>query len=168
MVGQTSVVTESTPYDPATETDPLIQRHITRHAKTGRIVFVEHPYSVGAVVLHLTSPDGGIVVAAREFPELSAEAFRAAQRFAQLHPDEMRVEQEFHQEIQRFVTGELSIDELYDWLSEHVQPLADTDDAATRRLYGLAWLMVSEWSIGDRSEQDIREQVGPHLLRLAE
>jgi len=87
VTATTAAVSTSTPYDPESESDPLIAAHITRQSGTGRIVFKVRPYAVGAVVLHLRAPNGGRALARREFPELPEQALDAALRFAELHPE---------------------------------------------------------------------------------
>ena len=71
----------------------------------------------------------------------------------------MNSTQQLRTHVRQFITGERSLDDLYDWLSQHVQELADSPDVDTRHLYGLVWLMIAEWTAGDRDEASAREDL---------
>lgn len=74
-----------------------------------------------------------------------------------------RVQDELRAAVRRFVAGRDTIAALHDWLAAHVQALADSTDAAARSLDGLAWLLISEWSIGDRDEASVRRELAEAL-----
>lgn len=77
--------------------------------------------------------------------------------------DGLRVDDGLRQTVTAYVRGEATIFALHDWLARHVQALADSPDAAARALDGLAWLLISEWSIGDRDEADVRRELADAL-----
>jgi uncharacterized protein (DUF433 family) len=78
------------PYDPATETDPLIREHIVRDPVTWKAVFRSHGYPVGAILLNLLGSNYDWDLVRQSFPELSRADLEAAARFWELHSDEIR------------------------------------------------------------------------------
>jgi uncharacterized protein (DUF433 family) len=82
---------QSTPYDPATEHDPLISQRIVRSPVSGQPIFRGPiPYPVGAIVEQLRATAEDRVAVLQSFPELSQEDLDAAKRFWHLHGDEIR------------------------------------------------------------------------------
>lgn len=80
----------ATPYDPATETDPLIRAHIEADEVTGDVVMRGTLYPVWSVVLNLRHSAYDWERVRRMFPELPREALEAAARFWKLHADDIR------------------------------------------------------------------------------
>ena len=86
-----SAPAQQTRYDPLTERNPLIARHITRSSISGEPVFRSAiPYPVGAVVQQLLVTGNDRVAVRRSYPELSDEALDAAERFGERYGDEIR------------------------------------------------------------------------------
>ena len=79
-----------TPYDPAAETDALIVKFVEINPSTGEAVFKNSRYPVWAVVLNLLATDHDEERVHRLFPDLPLAAIAAAERFWQLHPDDIR------------------------------------------------------------------------------
>ena len=80
----------STAYDPETETDSLIRQHIELNPRTGEATFRGLHYPVWAVVLNLLATDRDCARVRWLFKELPDGAVEAAERFWQLHGDDIR------------------------------------------------------------------------------
>lgn len=80
----------TTSYDAATEGDALIRAHIEVDAPTGEVVFRGTLYPVWSVVLNLRGSGYDWKRVQRMFPELSLDALHAAQRFWDIHADDIR------------------------------------------------------------------------------
>ena len=78
------------PHDSATEIDPLIRAHIEVDALTGEVVMRDTLYLVWSVVLNLRATGYDWERVQRMFPELPQGALRAADRFWQLHAEDIR------------------------------------------------------------------------------
>ena len=61
--------------------------------------------------------------------------------------------------------GKVPIDELYEWLAEHVQEIADSSTSSTRELADQAWIAVGEWQNARRSDADLRTALDNLLAR---
>lgn len=61
--------------------------------------------------------------------------------------------------------GEASIDDLYGWLAENVQTIADAGDEAAKVLADQAWIAVAEWQDAVRSDSEVRAALQQLLLR---
>ncbi|MGH2351168.1 MAG: hypothetical protein ACRDI2_17910 [Chloroflexota bacterium] len=85
-----AAVNGSIPYDPETEHDPLIRQHISEDPSTGEAVFQGTRYPVWAVVLNLLATDGDRARVQGLFRELPSGALQAAERFWELHADDVR------------------------------------------------------------------------------
>ncbi len=77
------------------------------------------------------------------------------------------VEQEFRQRLAAFVGG-APLAELVGWWLAHLQALADSPLEATRQLEGELALLHAEWSVGDRSEAEIRALLAAALSQAEE
>lgn len=75
-------------FDPETETDPLIRRHIARNAR-GEAVFREHGYPVWSIILDWRAKQNDWEAVREWFYDLPLETLRVAERFAQLYPEEI-------------------------------------------------------------------------------
>jgi uncharacterized protein (DUF433 family) len=81
---------ESPPYDPAQETDPLIQTYIELNQDTGEPVLRGTHYPVWSVVLNLKATNKDWARVQAMFPELSREALQAAMRFWRHHKSDIQ------------------------------------------------------------------------------
>ena len=78
----------------------------------------------------------------------------------------MSVDNELRKEVGRYLQGQNSLSQFRAWLERHVRQLADTPDATNRLLNGQAWLLLSEYDYGHRTEDEIRTELAetvPHL-----
>jgi len=78
----------SAEYDPESETDPLIQRYITRNAR-GEAAFREFGYPVWSIILNVRAMNNDWEAVHEWFYDLPLEALHAAERFAQVYPEEI-------------------------------------------------------------------------------
>jgi hypothetical protein len=65
---------------------------------------------------------------------------------------------ELEQQLRLYLAGEQSIRALNDWLDDHAQQIADSDDAELRRLAGRVWNLISQHDLGS-SEEYVRHEV---------
>lgn len=85
----------STPYDPEREQDPLIREYITRNRANGQAVFKPpHGYPVLAIVRNLLAGHWDRGPARQSFPDMPERAFDAAERFYEMHRDDITAELE--------------------------------------------------------------------------
>jgi hypothetical protein len=101
----------------------------------------------------------------------------------------MAVEQELRDMVERYVSGRAGVDALRDWLAHHAQILAKIEDVRAAELDGLvvrhcgfdgrsgsgrvhqihggrvlAWLLLSEYGLGHRTEEEVRRELRHALL----
>ncbi|MGH2370458.1 MAG: hypothetical protein ACRDI2_19965 [Chloroflexota bacterium] len=79
----------------------------------------------------------------------------------------MTVEEQLREEVRRYLHQEHTLRQLHRWLAGHVRQLADSPDEAARRLDGLAWLLISEYSYGHRTEDSVRARLTAAAPELA-
>ena len=70
----------------------------------------------------------------------------------------MAFSHEFESVIRSYLDGDLSLDELQDWLDAHVQATADSADPAAIELSDRAWILLSELGYGIRTDESVRAE----------
>ena len=75
-------------FDPETETDPLIRRHITRDAR-GDAVFREYHFPVWTAIMSWRQKDRDWERVHEWYDDIPLETLRVAERFAERYPDEI-------------------------------------------------------------------------------
>ncbi|MGH2355548.1 MAG: hypothetical protein ACRDI2_00780 [Chloroflexota bacterium] len=68
--------------------------------------------------------------------------------------------------VREYVEGRRTVQDLHFELAAFVQDVADSDDERVQRLDGLAWLLISEFSDGHRTEDEVKAQLAAELERL--
>jgi len=63
----------------------------------------------------------------------------------------------------RYLAGESTLDEMWDWLVNHVE--ATRESSPARELSDRLWILLSEYDLGDRDEESIRAEL--RALRVA-
>ena len=62
---------------------------------------------------------------------------------------------ELEAQVRAYLEKHLSLEALDDWLADHAQAIANSDDQQVRRLAGRAWNLIAELGIGDGSEDHV-------------
>lgn len=77
----------------------------------------------------------------------------------------MTLSRELRAILHGLVRGERSFEDVFDWLTDHVQEVEDAlvADTDLQRVDATAWGAVMEWQQGDQDEMAIREQVKRQL-----
>lgn len=71
----------------------------------------------------------------------------------------MKLIREVQDVVSAYVCGKTSLEDVRDWLGRHVQAVADQGDTSLAGLYGEAWLLISEYDLGHRSEDSVRTEL---------
>jgi len=59
--------------------------------------------------------------------------------------------------IRRYLLGTRTLEDVREWLLDHVQAVLDSSDPRLDELDGESWLLISEYDRRDRDEASIRE-----------
>lgn len=68
----------------------------------------------------------------------------------------MDLAQQLKNRIAGYLFGELSLDDLRDWLGDHVQDVHDSSDESLQDLDAKVWGLLSEWDLGHRDDASLR------------
>ncbi len=71
----------------------------------------------------------------------------------------MNLSDELHRQIQSYVASAIEADTLFGWLASVAHEAPDSSDATAREAWGTAFLLLSELSSGDLSEDEVRQQL---------
>jgi len=73
---------------------------------------------------------------------------------------------EIEHAVAEYVDGSRNLASLENWLWPFMANLADSDDEESRSLVGRIGNLISEYSDGNRSEQEIRKEMAKAILPL--
>jgi hypothetical protein len=71
----------------------------------------------------------------------------------------MNPELEFRAVVESYLAGSLALAEVREWLEDHVLDLYDGEGAVGAELPNLAWILLSEYDRGDRSESSVKSDL---------
>ncbi len=69
----------------------------------------------------------------------------------------MGLDDDLRRLIEKYLAGDVLLDELVGWLAEHAQETFD--NAAVRDLSDRIWILVSEFDRADRDEESLRHEL---------
>lgn len=69
----------------------------------------------------------------------------------------MSVSDDFRGQLALYMANDLSLDDLFRWLAEHVQAISVTGDEALRELEAQVWIRIDDIDEGSDTEDDFRE-----------
>lgn len=67
--------------------------------------------------------------------------------------------QELDALLTAYVRGREALDDVRQWLADHVQEVLNADDERLLELDGLAWLLIAAIELGDRTEEGVRTEM---------
>ena len=70
--------------------------------------------------------------------------------------------------LQAYVDGTAVLDHVHEWLIDHVQVVADSSDQKLQELDARAWMLISEWDLGHRTEESVRQEIAEALRAAKE
>lgn len=71
----------------------------------------------------------------------------------------MSLAHELRDRIRAYLADEISLVDVHYWLAEHVQVLADSGEPEGEALAARAWILLSEFNDGLRSEPNVRAEL---------
>lgn len=74
---------------------------------------------------------------------------------------------ELEELIQAYLIGARTLEDLRQWLLDHVQDVLDTADSRLSQLDGELWLLISEYDRRDRDEASVKAALRQLVLRTS-
>jgi len=120
--------------------------------QTGQAYRLPPPQVAGQLATFDPVEDGGLVEEGTDHPD----AYFSTHRHS-VEDTTMTLTTELEELIRCYLLGTRTMEDVREWLLDHVQAVLDSTDPRLEELDGESWLLISEYDRGDRSEASIRE-----------